>query len=266
MARYLPARKRQCFNRAKMKRSWTAPPKSHPPSPSKICKPEERASLIVFLARDEASFVTGATWRWTVASWPRTDSRQVERRGPPQRKACSARIGRRRSARCQASVQQDSPPLHHSHDGTWGRRRRPLRPVCSAPISGAPKAAGAKPAAGPPHPERTVRCTAKSGFDVSPGDLGENITTAGLDLETLPLNTQLRIGTSANIRLTGLRTPCVLIDRFKSGLKSRLLAETPNPPFRAGVMAVVSEGGEISPGDPIHAILSDHPHLPLPPL
>jgi MOSC domain-containing protein YiiM len=106
----------------------------------------------------------------------------------------------------------------------------------------------------------------KSGYDVSPGDLGENITTAGLDLETLPLNTQLRIGTSANIRLTGLRTPCVLIDRFKSGLKSRLLVEMPNPPFRAGVMAVVSEGGEISPGDSIHAILPDRPHLPLPPL
>ena len=106
----------------------------------------------------------------------------------------------------------------------------------------------------------------KSGFEVSPGDLGENITTAGLDLETLPLNTQLRIGSSANLRLTGLRTPCVLIDRFQSGLKSRLLADTPNPRFRAGVMAVVSEGGEISPGDPIHAILPDHPHPPLPPL
>jgi MOSC domain-containing protein YiiM len=105
-----------------------------------------------------------------------------------------------------------------------------------------------------------------SGFDVSPGDLGENITTAGLDLETLPLNTKLHIGASANIRLTGLRTPCILIDRFKSGLKSRLLTETPNPPFRAGVMAVVSEGGEISPGDPIRAILPDRPHLPLPPL
>jgi MOSC domain-containing protein YiiM len=104
----------------------------------------------------------------------------------------------------------------------------------------------------------------KSGVDVSAGDLGE--TTAGLDLETLPLNTQLRIGTSANVRLTGLRTPCVLIDRFKSGLKSRLLAEMPNQPFRAGVMAVVSEGGEVSPGDPIRAILPERPHLPLPPL
>ena len=115
-------------------------------------------------------------------------------------------------------------------------------------------------------PSELFDAVRKSGFDVGPGDLGENITTAGLDLETLPLNTQLRIGSLANIRLTGLRTPCVLIDRFKSGLKSRLLADTPNPRFRAGVMAVVSEGGEISPGDPIHAILPDRPHLPLPPL
>jgi hypothetical protein len=105
-----------------------------------------------------------------------------------------------------------------------------------------------------------------SGFDVGPGDLGENITTAGLELETLPLNTELHIGASVNIRLTGLRTPCILIDRFRSGLKGRLLSATPNPPFQAGVMAVVSEGGEISPGDPIRAILPERPHLPLPPL
>jgi MOSC domain-containing protein YiiM len=115
-------------------------------------------------------------------------------------------------------------------------------------------------------PSELFDAVRKSGFDIGPGDLGENITTAGLDLETLPLNTQLRIGSSANIRLTGLRTPCFLIDRFRSGLKSRLLADTPNPRFRAGVMAVVSEGGEISPGDPIHAILPNHPHQPLPPL
>ena len=105
-----------------------------------------------------------------------------------------------------------------------------------------------------------------SGFDVSPGDLGENITTAALDLETLPFNTEIRIGPSANIRLTGLRTPCILIDRFNSGLRGRLLDATPNPPFRAGIMAVVSEGGEISPGDAIRAILPERPHLPLPPL
>ena len=94
-----------------------------------------------------------------------TDSRhKVERSGPPQRIACSARISRRRSDRRQASVQQDAPPLRHSHDRKRRRRRRTLRPICSSQTSGAPKAASAEPAAGPPHPERIVRCTAKLGL------------------------------------------------------------------------------------------------------
>ena len=58
-----------------------------------------------------------------------------------------------------------------------------------------------------------------AGYGVEPGDLGENITTVGMDLERLPLDTELRIG-DATIRLTGLRTPCVLIDRFRRGLKA----------------------------------------------
>jgi MOSC domain-containing protein YiiM len=106
----------------------------------------------------------------------------------------------------------------------------------------------------------------RAGHDVGPGDLGENITTAGLDLEQLPLETELRIGASATIRLTGLRTPCVLIDRFQAGLKRRLLAEAPGQPFRAGVMAVVTQDGEIASEDPIEAILPQTVHKPLPAL
>jgi MOSC domain-containing protein YiiM len=52
------------------------------------------------------------------------------------------------------------------------------------------------------------------GFEVGAGDLGENITTAGLDLERMPLGTRVALGPSAIVELTGLRTPCVLIDRF----------------------------------------------------
>ena len=51
---------------------------------------------------------------------------------------------------------------------------------------------------------------ASSGFKVAPGDLGENVTTKGLDLTNFPLGTRLQIGNSAIIELTGLRTPCVL--------------------------------------------------------
>jgi MOSC domain-containing protein YiiM len=104
------------------------------------------------------------------------------------------------------------------------------------------------------------------GFAVRPGNLGENITTIGLDLECLPLGTMLRLGASATVRLTGLRTPCVLIDRFKAGLKDELRNGSLGPRFRAGVMAVVSDGGEVSPGDPIRAVMPASSHLALPPL
>ncbi|MEY9418006.1 MOSC domain-containing protein YiiM [Bradyrhizobium japonicum] len=60
-----------------------------------------------------------------------------------------------------------------------------------------------------------------AGFAVAPGELGENITTAGLNLEEMPLGTRIELGPTAIVELTGLRTPCVLIDRFRTGLKRR---------------------------------------------
>ena len=105
-----------------------------------------------------------------------------------------------------------------------------------------------------------------SGFKVHPGDLGENISTLGLDLESLPLGTMLHLGASATLELTGLRTPCVLIDRFKSGLKNRLQGGAAGPRFRAGVMAIVTNGGDVSPGDRIRTVFPAPPHLVLPPL
>jgi MOSC domain len=105
-----------------------------------------------------------------------------------------------------------------------------------------------------------------SGFEVRAGDLGENIATVGLDLECLPLGTILHVGASATLELTGLRTPCVLIDRFKSGLKDRLQSSAAGPRFRAGVMAIVTNGGEVSPGDRIRTVLPAPPYRALPPL
>jgi MOSC domain-containing protein YiiM len=80
------------------------------------------------------------------------------------------------------------------------------------------------------------------------------------------LDTELRIGTSAAVRLSGLRTPCILIDRFKAGLKSRLVTSLSDAPYRVGAMAIVTSGGRIVPGDPIRVILPELPRLPLPPL
>jgi MOSC domain-containing protein YiiM len=92
-----------------------------------------------------------------------------------------------------------------------------------------------------------------AGFSVKPGDLGENITTRGLDLLGLPTGTRLLIG-AAVIELTGLRNPCVQLDRFQQGLMQATLDRDAagNLIRKAGVMGVVRVGGDVLPDDHIH--------------
>ncbi|WP_050382964.1 MOSC domain-containing protein [Bradyrhizobium pachyrhizi] len=90
----------------------------------------------------------------------------------------------------------------------------------------------------------------EAGFEFAAGDLGENITTAGLDLEWMPLGTLIEFGPAAIIELTGLRTPCVLIDRFRAGLRRQIISSTEtDPPFKCGVLGVVRTGGTVAAGD-----------------
>jgi MOSC domain-containing protein YiiM len=106
-----------------------------------------------------------------------------------------------------------------------------------------------------------------SGRDLYPGALGENITTAGLELERLPLGTCIQLGPTATVELTGLRTPCVLIDRFQSGLKRLLISsEKTVPPFRCGVMAVVTTEGRVAAGDVTYVKLPEGTPTALPSL
>jgi MOSC domain-containing protein YiiM len=89
-------------------------------------------------------------------------------------------------------------------------------------------------------------------FVLAPGDLGENITTSGLDLIGLPLGTLLHLGRTAVVELTGLRTPCGFIDKFQKGLKRAMIVKTPGGvTFRAGVLGVVTSGGDVAPNDAI---------------
>jgi MOSC domain-containing protein YiiM len=106
------------------------------------------------------------------------------------------------------------------------------------------------------------------GFALGPGDLGENVTTAGLDLLALPTGTRLHLGSRAVIELTGLRAPCVLMDRFQMGLKAATQARDADGRVlcRAGVMAVVAGDGEVAPGDPIGVALPEGEHRPLMPV
>lgn len=109
---------------------------------------------------------------------------------------------------------------------------------------------------------------AQHGHALRPGDLGENITTSGLDLLSLPTGSALRLGDEAEVRLTGLRTPCRLIDAFASGLMKKMWgpSEAGRRAPRAGVMSVVTAGGVVRPGDPVTVVLPHAPHTPLGPV
>jgi MOSC domain-containing protein YiiM len=106
---------------------------------------------------------------------------------------------------------------------------------------------------------------AAKGFAVTAGEMGENVTTRGIDLLSLPTGARLRLGESAIIEVTGLRNPCVQIDRFQKGLMKAVLGkdEQGNVIRKSGIMAIVLEGGEIRPGDAIRVELPRQPHRPL---
>lgn len=106
---------------------------------------------------------------------------------------------------------------------------------------------------------------AAAGFNLAPGELGENITTQGLDLLALPVHTRLFIGPEVQLLLTGLRNPCGQIDSFQPGLLAAVLDRDAQGRLvrKAGVMAVVQQGGLVRPGDPITLQLPVAPHRAL---
>ncbi|MER7107266.1 MOSC domain-containing protein [Streptomyces sp. NPDC000229] len=106
---------------------------------------------------------------------------------------------------------------------------------------------------------------AEKGFTVRPGDLGENITTRGVDLLGLPTGALLHIGTEAVVEVTGLRNPCAQIDAFQDGLLKQVVGrdETGAVVRKAGVMGIVRTGGPVRPGDTVTIELPDGPHRPL---
>ncbi|MEV7857737.1 MOSC domain-containing protein [Streptomyces hirsutus] len=114
-------------------------------------------------------------------------------------------------------------------------------------------------------PEELFAEVGGEGFEVAPGDLGENITTRGIDLLGLPVGTLLRIGDDAVLEVTGLRNPCLQIDNFQDGLLKQVVGrdEAGNLVRKAGIMSIVKEGGAVRPGDAIRAEPPSGPHRPL---
>ena len=103
---------------------------------------------------------------------------------------------------------------------------------------------------------------ATRGFTVAPGQLGENVTTAGVDLLGLPRGTLLHLGAEAVVEVTGLRNPCAQIENFQRGLLKELVGRDGNGGIvrRAGIMGVVHHGGTVRPGDTVTVVLPDGPH------
>lgn len=103
---------------------------------------------------------------------------------------------------------------------------------------------------------------ASAGFEVKPGDLGENITTAGIDLLGLPVGAVLSVGDDAILAVTGLRNPCGQIDNFQAGLLAQVRRPSDDGPTEklSGVMAVVVRGGVIRVGDTISVGLPTGAH------
>jgi len=106
------------------------------------------------------------------------------------------------------------------------------------------------------------------GFDVAPGEMGENVTTRGVDLLALPVGARLHLGAEAVVEVTGLRNPCAQLDGVRPGLMAAVLDRDESGALvrKAGVMGVVLRDGEIRPGDAIAVELPAAPHRALEPV
>jgi MOSC domain-containing protein YiiM len=105
----------------------------------------------------------------------------------------------------------------------------------------------------------------EAGFTVAPGQMGENVTTSGVDLLGLATGARLHLGASAVVEVTGLRNPCAQLDKIQHGLMAATLGrdEHSNLVRKAGIMGVVLADGEVRPGDPIQVEPPPLPHRPL---
>ncbi len=109
---------------------------------------------------------------------------------------------------------------------------------------------------------------ATRGFAVAAGDMGENVTTRGVDLLTLSQGTRIRLGPDAVVEVTGLRNPCRQLDTFAPGLMAAVLDRDDDGELvrKAGIMGVVVAGGVVRAGDSIAAVAPTGPFVPLKPV
>ena len=110
-------------------------------------------------------------------------------------------------------------------------------------------------------------------YVVKPGDLGENITTSGLNLLALGVGTKLhflnpRLAEKEEhpvVTVTGLRNPCPQISKFQKGLQEQCLVRNASREIverKAGIMTTVDVGGVVRRGARI-VVEKPDVHVPL---
>lgn len=80
------------------------------------------------------------------------------------------------------------------------------------------------------------------GFAVVPGATGENITTEGLQVDSLQVGDRLRFPSGVELELTKRRKPCYVLDAIDPALKDVIVG-------RCGFLARVLVPGELRVGD-----------------
>ena len=109
---------------------------------------------------------------------------------------------------------------------------------------------------------------AAAGFEIGPGAMGENITTAGLDLLGLGRGTRLRLGDEATVEVTGLREPCRQLNGLRPGLMKACLGRGEDGRLvrKVGIMGIVIAGGVVRAGDVIRVDVPEGPRVELLPV
>ncbi len=83
-------------------------------------------------------------------------------------------------------------------------------------------------------------------MDLQPGMIRENITTDGLNVNSLEIGQQLRVG-EAHLEVSAICTPCDQMEAMRPGLRKELWG-------RRGMLCRVLDGGIIRRGDSIEKL------------
>ena len=91
------------------------------------------------------------------------------------------------------------------------------------------------------------------GFDLSPGDFAENITTQGIDLVSLPVGTRIMAGDEVILEMTQIGKECHTACNIRRQIGDCIMP-------REGVFVRVIHGGLVRAGDTI--MINDKPAAP----